>query len=305
TVKVNGVVPDWPSALSALVAAIDSEASSLRITPLAEAVPRTVPALGFDSVTVKASSDSTRVSPATPIVMTLEVSPAAKLTVPDGSTPPAKSATLTAAPVTAQLALAAPLVSPARRSSELNGVVPDWPSALSALVAAIDSEASSLRIVPLAVVVPSTVPALGFESLTVKASFDSTRVSPATSMLITFEVSPAAKLTIPDGSTPPVKSVPLTAAPVTAQRALAAPLVSPVRVTLKVNGAVPDWPSALSALIAAIDSEASSLRITPLAEAVPRTVPTLGLDSVTVKASSDSTRVSPATPIVMTLEVSP
>src|SRR5438874_717239 len=92
-----------------------------------------------------------------------------------------------------------------------------------------------------------------------------------------------------DGSTPPVKSAPLTAAPVTARCALAAPLVSPVRVTVNVNGAVADWPLALSAVVAAHESEASSLRITPLAEAVPRTAPTLGLDSVTVKASSDST----------------
>src|SRR5439155_61840 len=256
TVKVNGVVPDWPSALSALVGAIDSEASSLRITPFAEAVPRTAPTLGLDSVTVKASSDWTGVAPATPIVMTFEVSPAAKLTVPDGSTPPAKSAPLTAAPVTAQLALAAPLVSPLRVTVKVNETVPDWPSALSARVAAIDSEASSLRITPVAEAVPRMAPTLGLDNVTVKASSDSTRVSPATPMLMTFEVSPAAKLTVPDGSTPPMKSAPLTADPLTAQPALAASLVSPMRVTVKVNAVLPDWPSALSALVAAIDSEA-------------------------------------------------
>src|SRR5438874_736144 len=99
-------------------------------------------------------------------------------------------------------------------------------------------------------------------------------------MLITFEVSPAAKLTIPDGSTPPAQSAPLTAAPATAHWALAAPLVSPPLALHNANPILPDWPSALSALVAAIDSEASSLRIMPLADAVPITVPVLGFDSV-------------------------
>src|SRR5437899_2901182 len=171
--------------------------------------------------------------------MTFDVSPAAKLTVPDGSTPPAKSAPLTAAPVTAQLALAAPLVSPVRVTVNVNATVPDWPAGLSGRVAAIDSEASSLRIVPFAEAVPRMAPALGLDSVTVKASSGSTWVSPATPIVMTFEVSPPAKLTVPDGSTPPVKSAPLTAAPVTAQLALAAPLVSPVRVTVKVKAVVP------------------------------------------------------------------
>ena len=49
---------------------------------------------GSDSVTVKPSSGSTVVSPATLTVIVLLVWPAAKLTVPEGSTPPAKSAAL-------------------------------------------------------------------------------------------------------------------------------------------------------------------------------------------------------------------
>jgi hypothetical protein len=61
----------------------------------------TAPALGEDSVTVKASSLSTALSPATLMVMSLDVSPAAKLTLPVGRTPPLKSAPLTAAPETA------------------------------------------------------------------------------------------------------------------------------------------------------------------------------------------------------------
>ena len=68
--------------------------SSLRIVPVAAAVPMTVPALGLDSVTVKFSLGSTVASPATLTVIALLVSPAAKLTVPVGRTPPVKSAAL-------------------------------------------------------------------------------------------------------------------------------------------------------------------------------------------------------------------
>ena len=54
TVKVKAVLPLLPSFRLALVAAIDSDgpaaASSLRIVPVAVAVPMVVPALGFDSV---------------------------------------------------------------------------------------------------------------------------------------------------------------------------------------------------------------------------------------------------------------
>jgi hypothetical protein len=46
--------------------------------------------------------------------------------------------------------------------------------------------------------------------------------------------------------------------------ALAEPLVSPIRVTVNVNGVLPLFPSALLASSAAIDSEASSFRIVPV-----------------------------------------
>ena len=218
--------------------------------------------------------------------------------MPVGTTPPVKSAALTAGPVTAHWALAAPLRSPVRVTVKVNGELPDWPSALSALVAAIDSEASSLRTVPLAEAVPRMAPAPGLDSITEKASFASTAVSPATPMLMTFELSPAAKLTVPVGTTPPVKSAALTAGPVTAHWALAAPRRSPVRVTVKVNSELPDWPSGLSALVAAIDSEAgmkSSLTIAPVALPSRIDAPSDGSDRVTVKVSSASTIVSPAT----------
>ena len=90
TVKVKAVLPLLPSFRLALAAAIDSDGpaavSSLRMVPVAVAVPMVVPALGLDSVSVKPSVDSTAVSPATLTVMVLLVSPAAKLTVPVGNT---------------------------------------------------------------------------------------------------------------------------------------------------------------------------------------------------------------------------
>ena len=85
-------------------------------------------AAGFDSVTVKPSSGSTTVSPATLTVIVLLVSPAAKLTVPDGRTAPTKSdpaAGLAPLPVTAQLALVAMLVLPPRVTVKVNAVLPD------------------------------------------------------------------------------------------------------------------------------------------------------------------------------------
>ena len=71
-------------------------ASSLTMVPVAAAVAMVVPALGADSVTVKPSLASTVVSPATLMVTSLLVSPAAKLTVPVGNAAPVKSAALAA-----------------------------------------------------------------------------------------------------------------------------------------------------------------------------------------------------------------
>ena len=66
------------------------------MVPVAAAVAMVVPALGADSVTVKPSLASTVVSPATLMVTSWLVSPAAKLTVPVGNAPPVKSAALAA-----------------------------------------------------------------------------------------------------------------------------------------------------------------------------------------------------------------
>src|SRR4051794_13177115 len=120
--------------------------------------------------------------------------------------------------------------------------------------------------VPVALAVPRVAPVEGLESLTVKPSFGSTVLSPATLTVMVLLVSPAAKLMLPEGSTPPVKSaalVGLVPEPATAQTVLAAPVVSPVRVTVKVKGVVvPAAPSALLALAAAIDScDASGVEV--------------------------------------------
>ena len=140
--KVNAVLPLLPSALLADAAAIASDASSFRIVPDAAAVPIVVPADALDSVTVKPLSGSTVLSPATLTVMVLLVSPAAKLTVPEGSAPPTKSAASAAfapLPVTAQSAEPAWLVSPERVTVKVNAVLPLLPSALLADAAAIET----------------------------------------------------------------------------------------------------------------------------------------------------------------------
>ena len=104
-------------------------------------------------------------------------------------------------------------------------------------------------------------------------------------------VSPAAKLTVPVGRMPPAKSAAvagLLPLPPTTKAAVEAAVVLPVRVTVKVKAVLPLLPSFRLALVAAIDSdgptEASLFMIVPVVLAVPRTVPALGLDSVSGEA---------------------
>ena len=56
-----------------------------------DAVPMMIPKEGSESVSAKASSGSTVVSPVTLTSIVLLVSPTANVTTPPGSTPPAKS----------------------------------------------------------------------------------------------------------------------------------------------------------------------------------------------------------------------
>src|SRR5262245_66690813 len=97
--------------------------------------------------------------------------------------------------------------------------------------------------VPMADAVPSVAPLPGFDSITVKPSSDSITVSAATLTVTVFDVSPAAKLTVPLGSALPEKSeadAGLAPLPVSDQDTLCAEPMSPVRVIVNVNGVVPD-----------------------------------------------------------------
>ncbi len=218
-------------------------ASSLLMTPVAVAVPNTAP-VAPESVTVKLSSGSTVVSPTTLTVMTFEVSPAAKLTEPDGAAPPWKSlalAGLVPEPLTDQATLEVPLVSPDRVTVKAKAVVPLFPSGCVTVVGESDSVGaeggvppSSFWISPVAL--PAATWALaGLDRETVNPSSGSDTVSPTTLMVMALLVSPAAKLTTPDGRTPPWKSAALAAwapDPATCQTTLEEPLVSPVRMTV-------------------------------------------------------------------------
>ena len=106
-----------------------------------------------------------------------------------------------------------------------------------------------------------TPPLVGPDKVTLKPSSASTVMSPATCTVIVFDVSPAAKLTVPLGSAPPTKSeadAGLAPLPASDQDTLFAEPVLPVRVTVNVNGVVPDWPSALSAASAKIAKTADA-----------------------------------------------
>ena len=84
TVKLSGFDPLLPSLIAAGLA-IESVASSLLMVPVALALPR-IALTGFDSVTVKVSFGSTRVSPFTCTVTVWEVSPAANVRSPETAT---------------------------------------------------------------------------------------------------------------------------------------------------------------------------------------------------------------------------
>jgi hypothetical protein len=127
--------------------------------------------------------------------------------------------------------------------------------------------------------------------------------------VIVFADSPAANDTLPDGSTDPAKSAAIAwfpPLPVTAQETLDVTVRSPERVTVNVNGVgslpVPSAFSADTAAIATVGAGGkSSLRIVPDAAAGVPSVAPLGLESVTVKPSSDSIVASAKTLTVIVL----
>ena len=196
---------------------------------------------------------------ATSTVMVWLVCPAAKLTVPDGSTPPAKSAALAGLPplpATAHAADAATPVLPLRVTVKVNAVLPVVLSASVAAAVAMARVAGctegSGRMDPLALAVARVMSVDGLERVTVKPWAALVTVLGATSMVMVWLVCPAAKLTVPEGSTPPAKSAAIAGLlplPATVQAAEAAIEVLPPRVTVKVNGVVPDVPSGSTALV--------------------------------------------------------
>ena len=111
----------------ALVGEIARLVSSLVIIPVAVAVVRVAPLVGLDRVTVKLSLGSTVVSPLTLTVITLDVSFAAKVTIPDGKVPP-KSAALIPVPVTAQFTAFVPVIKPDRLTVKVKALFPEFPS---------------------------------------------------------------------------------------------------------------------------------------------------------------------------------
>ena len=113
------------------------------------------------------------------------------------------------APVTAKFALCTLVVSPVRETVKVNGVVPPLlASGFFDEVAERESRASSLTMVPVAVLAPGmrAAPPVGAERASWNCSLGSMRLSPAIGMMMVLLVSPGAKVTVPVGKTAPVKS---------------------------------------------------------------------------------------------------
>ena len=92
TVKVNGVVPPFPSGRIPFKATIDTPVSSLTIVPWAVAVAiAAVSGVGAESVTANVSSGSTTASPLTRMVIVRDSTPGSKVTVPVSVALPEKS----------------------------------------------------------------------------------------------------------------------------------------------------------------------------------------------------------------------
>ena len=148
-----------------------------------------------------------------------------------------------------KLTVRALVVSPVRVKVYTRLGVP-FSATLAGLTPKLTVAASSSVMVPIAVVLVNvlllSVALVGLPNVTVNPSSGSTVVSPLTLTVIVFVVSPGAKLTVPVGKVPPTKSaavaglVPL---PITSNCAVFVDDVSPERVTVKVNGVKPTFPS--------------------------------------------------------------
>ncbi len=111
---------------------IPTTVSSFWIVPFAVEPVTIAPFVGPDRLTLKLSAPSSDGSPATPIVSVCDTCPGANVTVPVGNAPPAKSPAFAPSPLTVYVTAVGPDTSPERETRNVNGVVPDDPSALSA-----------------------------------------------------------------------------------------------------------------------------------------------------------------------------
>ena len=152
--------------------------------------------------------------------------------------------------------------------------------------------ASSLTMVPLAAPAEglTVAPAVALDRLTVRVSSASSSASCVVCTVKVLEVSPWAKVRVPEA---PVKSPAEAVSPEAmevAKSTVCAAWASPVRVTVKVSTP----PSVMEALATEKTGAASSLTMVPLA-APPEgltVAPAVALDSETVRVSSASSSAS-------------
>ena len=154
------VSPVAPSATSACCAWMRMPTSSETMLPWAWPVRISAWPLALPRVTVKASSPSTSRSPRTATWITLLVSPGAKVRVPAGSTPPAKSAASTW-PERLQSTVVVPLVTPERVTVNSWMTLPLSPSTRPLRVVAMARPVSSLVTLADAEAVPRLEPVAG------------------------------------------------------------------------------------------------------------------------------------------------
>ena len=158
------------------------------------------------------------------------------------------------------------------------------PSFADAEAIANTGAASSLVIVPVAVLAVERTAPVGLLNVTLKVSFASKMESPLTLTVIVFVVSPARKLTLPVGKVPPKSAAlaGLTPLPITAKLALLAMDVSPERVTVNVNGVVPLFPSFWVTKVGAIARVGATNRVNGREVDSP-VYPVAGVDTVTLR----------------------
>ena len=231
----------------------------------------------------------------------LEVSPWAKVRVPEA---PVKSSAEAVSPEPMEVAkstVCAACASPVRVTVKVSTP----PSVTEAFATEKTGAASSLTMVPLAAPAEglTVAPAVALVRLTVSVSSASSSASCVVCTVKVLEVSPWAKVRVPEV---PVKSPAeaVSSEPMeVAKSTVCAACASPVRVTVKVSTP----PSVTEAFATEKTGAASSLTMVPLAEPAEglTVAPAVALDRLTVSVSSASSSASCVVWTVKVLEVSP